>query len=328
MQLILGPWTHGDRSLTYAGEVEFGPAAAVDGNLAEDFFDLRLRWFDRWVRGIDNGVGDEPAVRIFVMGGGSGCRTAAGRLDHGGFWRNAAEWPLPQTEWTRLHLRTDRSLAAEPGSEGDAPLALTADPLDPVPTIGGAISSGEPVMRGGAYDQRTGPAVFGARAPYGSLTERRDVLSFATAPLDRDLEIAGPVELRLWIASDAPDADMLAKLVDVHPPNADYPDGFAMNLCEGLLRLRYRDSWEAPRLMTPGEVYAVTIELFPTANLFRRGHRLRLDIAGSNFPHFDVNPNSGEPEGSAAHPRRATTQVFTDGTRPSHLVLPVIPPSR
>ena len=142
VQLILGPWTHGDRSLTYAGEVEFGPAAAVDGNLAEDFFALRLRWFDRWVRGIDNGVGDEPAVRIFVMGGGSGCRTAAGRLDHGGFWRNAAEWPLPQTEWTRLHLRTDRSLAAEPGSEGDAPLALTADPLDPVPTIGGAISSG------------------------------------------------------------------------------------------------------------------------------------------------------------------------------------------
>ena len=143
-----------------------------------------------------------------------------------------------------------------------------------------------------------------------------------------DLEIAGPVELRLWIASDAPDADVHAKLVDVHPPNQDYPHGFAMNLCEGLLRLRYRESWEAPRLMTPGEVYAVTIELFPTANLFRRGHRLRLDIAGSNFPHFDVNPNSGEPEGSAAHPRRATTQVFTDGTRPSHLVLPVIPPSR
>jgi putative CocE/NonD family hydrolase len=85
VQLVLGPWTHGDRSLSYAGEVEFGPAAAVDGNLAEDFFALRLRWFDRWVRGIDNGVEHEPAVRVFVMGGGSGRRTAEGRLDHGGF---------------------------------------------------------------------------------------------------------------------------------------------------------------------------------------------------------------------------------------------------
>jgi putative CocE/NonD family hydrolase len=101
-----------------------------------------------------------------------------------------------------------------------------------------------------------------------------------------------------------------------------------MNLCEGLLRLRYRESWEEPRLMLSGEVYPITIELFPTANLFRRGHRLQLDLAGSNFPHFDINPNSGEAEGSAEHPRRATTRIFTDRTRPSHLVLPVIPPGR
>ena len=207
VQLILGPWTHGDRSLTYAGEVEFGPAAAVDGNLAEDFFALRLRWFDRWVRGIDNGVEREPAVRVFVMGGGSGRRDAEGRLDHGGFWRSAAEWPLPQTEWTRFYLGADRSLAREPGPEGAAPLARTADPRDPVPTIGGALSSGEPVMRGGACDQRTGPAVFGARPPYGAIADRPDVLCFATAPLTADLEIAGQVELRLWLASDMPDAD-------------------------------------------------------------------------------------------------------------------------
>ena len=156
--------------------------------------------------------------------------------------------------------------AAEPGSEGDAPLALTADPLDPVPTIGGAISSGEPVMRAGAYDQRTGPAVFGARPPYGPLAERADVLSFASLPLAADFEVVGPVELRLWLACDTPDADIHAKLIDVHPPNQDYPDGFAMNLCEGVLRLRYRDSWEKPLLMTPGEVYAVMIALFPTAS--------------------------------------------------------------
>jgi uncharacterized protein len=328
VQLILGPWTHGDRSLTHAGAVEFGPAAAVDGNLAEDFFALRLRWFDRWVRGVENGLGREPAVRIFVMGGGSGRRTAEGRLEHGGFWRIAAEWPLPQTEWIRMYLQADRSLATEPGSEGASPLALVADPLDPVPTIGGAISSGEPVMRGGAYDQRTTRELFGARPPYRPLAERPDVLSFATPPLDRDLEIAGPIKLRLWVSSDASDADIHAKLVDVYPPSPDWPEGFAMNLCEGLLRLRYRDSWEAPRLMERGEVYAVTIELFPVANLLRRGHRLRLDLAGSNFPHFDVNPNSGESEGSGAHPRRAITRIFADRSRPSHVVLPVIPRSR
>ena len=323
-QLILGPWTHGDRSLGYAGDVDFGPAAAVDGNLAEDFFALRRRWFDRWVKGLDNGVDREPAVRIFVMGGGSGRKTAAGRLDHGGCWREAGDWPLPGTQWTRLYLQPDRSLATDLPANGGAPLAFTADPFDPVPTIGGAMSSGEPVMRAGAYDQRTGPGVFGARPPYGPLSERPDVLSFATPPLAENLEVAGPLELHLWVASDGPDADIHAKLIDLYPPNVDYPQGFAMNLSEGLLRLRYRNSWEAPVPMEPGKVYAVTIAMFPAANLFRRGHRLRLDIAGSNFPHFDVNPNSGEPEGSSERPRRATTQIFVDRGRASFLTVPVI----
>ena len=151
------------------------------------------------------------------------------------------------------------------------------------------------------------------------------MLSFATPPLDREIEIVGPVTVRLWVASDGPDTDFTAKLVDVHPPSADYPDGFAMNLTEGLLRLRYRDSWEQPTLMTPGEVYAVTIELFPIGNLFMPGHRLRLDISSSNFPHFDVNPNSGEPEGSMEHPRIAENRVFVDRERPSHIVLSIIP---
>src|SRR5262249_52186194 len=115
---------------------------------------------------------------------------------------------------------------------------------------------------------------------------------------------------------------------DEHPPNEDYPEGFAMNLTEGLLRLRYRDSWETPSVMRDGAVYQVSIPLFPVANLFKAGHRLRLDIAGSKFPHFDVNPNSGEPEGSFERPRRATTRIFADVGRPSHLVLPIIPTGR
>jgi putative CocE/NonD family hydrolase len=325
VQLILGPWTHGDRSLSWAGDVDFGPEAAIDGNLAADFFALRRRWFDRWLRGIDNGADRDPAVRVFVMGGGSERKTGAGRLDHGGHWRSADDWPLPGTAWTRWYLHDDGSLGHEPGGNGAMPPVLSADPRDPVPTIGGAISSGEPLMRGGAYDQRTGPAVFGARPPFGPLCERADALSFATPPLPADLEVVGPVALHLWLACDMPDADIHAKLVDVHPPNQDYPDGFAMNLTEGVLRLRYRESWERPSLMTPGEVYAVTVELFPTANLFRRGHRLRLDLAGSNFPHFDINPNSGEAEGSAHHPRIARSRIFVDRSRPSHLILPIIP---
>jgi putative CocE/NonD family hydrolase len=323
-QLILGPWTHGDRSLSFAGDVEFGKQATLDGNLGEDFFAVRRRWFDCWVMGADNGVAQEPAVRVFVMGGGSGHRNEAGRLEHGGFWREAADWPLPRTEFTRFHLHPGRSLlVAKPG--GGGPLAFAADPRDPVPTIGGALSSGGPVMYSGAYDQRAGPNIFGAKPPFGPLAERADVLVFQTPPLPADLEIAGPLELRLWVATDGPDADIHAKLVDLYPPSADYPDGFAMNLSEGLLRLRYRDSWEAPTLLEPGRPYAVTVAMFPCANLFKRGHRLRLDLAGSNFPHFDVSPNSGEPEGSMEHPRRAMTTIFVDAARPSHLVLPVIP---
>ena len=324
-RLILGPWTHGDRSLTYAGEIDLGPAAPVDGNLAPDFVALRRLWFDRWVKGVNNGVETQPAVQVFVMGGGSGRRNMSGRLDHGGRWRSAAAWPLPQTEWTRFYLHPDRGLSRAKPDASPAPLVFRFDPRHPVPTIGGALSSGEPVMRGGAYDQREGPQVFGAREPYLALSERPDVLSFATGPLDRDIEIAGPVTARLWIASDCPDTDFTAKLIDMHPPNADYPHGFAMNLTEGLLRLRYRGSWEKPELMAPGQVYAITIELFPIGNLFLAGHRLRLDISSSNFPHFDVNPNSGEPEGSMEHPRIAENRVFVDRARPSHIILPVIP---
>jgi uncharacterized protein len=324
-RLILGPWTHGDRSLSYAGEVDFGAAAAVDGNLAEDFLALRRNWFDRWLKGIDNGADKEPPVRVFVMGGGSGRRNPAGRLDHGGKWRAAGDWPLPQTQWTPYYLHADRTLGLAKPDAGTPPLGYRFDPHDPVPTIGGALSSGEPIMRGGAYDQREGPRVFGARAPFRPLCARPDVLSFATPPLKREIEVTGPVTVRLWVASDCPDTDFTAKLIDLHPPNEDYPEGFAMNLSEGLLRVRYRDSWERPALMVPGEVYAITIELFPIGNLFARGHRLRLDISSSNFPHFDVNPNSGEPEGSMDHRRVAENRVFVDAQRPSHIVRPIIP---
>jgi uncharacterized protein len=324
VRLILGPWTHGNRSYTYAGDVDFGPAATLDENLAADFLTLRRRWFDCWLRGIDNGIAAEPAVRVFVMGGGSGRRNAAGRLDHGGHWRQAATWPLPETQFTPYYLHTHGLLSPDKPDAVAAPLTYRYDPQRPVPTIGGPISSGEPMMVGGAFDQREAPAFFGSRPPYRPLAERPDVLVFQTPPLARAVEVTGPVVVHLWIASDCPDTDFTAKLIDVYPPNADYPDGYAMNLTGGILRVRYRDSWETPTLLQPGQEYAIRLEMFPCSNWFAPGHRIRFDVSSSNFPHFDLNFNTGEPEGLSTQARLATNTVYVDQARPSHLVLPLI----
>lgn len=325
VRLILGPWTHGDRSLTFAGDVDFGPAATLDGQLATDFWELRLRWFDHWLRGVDNGVDEEPAVRYFRMGGGSGRRNAEGRLDHGGTWLAADDWPVPGMAETPYYLRVDgRLTAGAPSGEGDS-LTYRYDPGDPVPSIGGTITSGAPIMEGGAYDQREGPDFFGSTEPYRPLAERADVLVFQTEPLTEAVELTGPWVVRLWISSDRVDTDFTAKLIDVHPPNDDYPEGYAMNLTDGILRCRYRDSWEEPALMEPGRVYEITIEAFPTSNLFLPGHRIRMDVSSSNYPHFDLNFNTGEPEGRATHSLVATNTVWMDRTRPSHAVLPLVP---
>lgn len=325
VRLILGPWTHGDRQLTYAGDVDFGSAATLDGNLAEDFLTMRRRWFDRWLRGISNGVDAEPEVRLFVMGGGSGRKNPEGRMDHGGAWREETSWPLPNTQFRPWYFHEDGGLSPDFPTASDAWREYRHDPRNPVPTIGGAITSGRPVMEGGAYDQREAERFFGSTVPGRALADRPDVLAFQTEPLAEAVELTGPITVKLWISSDCPDTDFTAKLVDVYPPSEDYPDGFAMNLCHGILRARYRDSWELPELMTPGSVYPITIEMFPTSNLFAVGHRIRLDIASSNFPHFDVNPNTGEPEARATAMRVATNRVYLDQSHPSHVILPVIP---
>jgi putative CocE/NonD family hydrolase len=325
VRLILGPWTHGDRQLTWAGDVDFGPRATLDGNLAADFLTLRLRWFDRWLRGINNGVEQEPAVRLFVMGGGTGRKNSAGRLDHGGSWRAERDWPLPDTRWTSFYLHRSGLLAPAAPEEPSGYREYIYDPDAPVPTIGGTVTSGQPVMVGGAFDQREGPRFFGSREPYRPLAERPDVLVFETPPLEADVEVTGPVVVNLWVSSTAPDTDFTAKLIDVYPPNADYPSGFAMNLTDGILRARYRRSWERPELMVPGTVYQLRIDAFPTSNRFVRGHRIRLDISSSNFPHFDANPNTGEPEGRSRSRRPATNRIYLERGRASHAVLPVIP---
>ena len=320
-RLILGPWTHGNRSQTCFGDVEFGPDATID-SWAGDWRQYRLRHFDSVIHGTPN---PEPPVRVFVMGGGSGRRNAAGHLEHGGRWISLTDWPAPDARPVAYHLHGDGLLSETPPKPGAAPLSYDFDPANPVPTIGGNLTSLEPVAAGGSWDQTEAPAFFGCTAPYLPLSSRADVLAFQTLPLDQDTQVVGPIEAELWVSTDGPDTDFTAKLIDVHPPSADYPRGYAMILTDGIVRLRYAEDWAKPRFRIPGEVVKMRVVLFPTANLFLAGHRIRLDISSSNFPKFDVNPNTGEAEGQARRKRIAVNTVFVDADRPSRVILPVLP---
>ena len=231
----------------------------------------------------------------------------------------------------RRRIRRRSSCTATVGSARSAPVAdappLTYDfdPADPVPTIGGQLTSGQPVFEGGGFDQREAERFFGCRRIGLPLSARPDVLAFETAPLPEDVAVVGPIRVTLHVASDAPDTDFTAKLIDVYPPSADYPGGYALILSDGIIRCRYRTSFERPEPIVPGEVFEVTIEAFPTANLFARGHRIRLDVSSSNFPKFDVNPNTGAPEGTGRARAVARNTVYCDASRASHVVLPLVP---
>ena len=180
-------------------------------------------------------------------------------------------------------------------------------------------------MPWGPIDQREHDWFTGDHSAGRKLAERSDVLVFETAPLEADTEVTGQVEVKLWVSSSALDTDFTAKLVDVYPPSNDYPDGFDLNLSDTVLRMRYRDTWTNPQLMESGAIYAITITLPTTSNLFRAGHRIRVDIASSNFPRLEVNPNTGEPVGRHSKTVIATNAVHVGGDTPSHVVLPVIP---
>jgi putative CocE/NonD family hydrolase len=297
-RLLVGPWSHvnygsviGQQDCGYAAQLAFM-------NLETDLTGLTQRWFDYWLKGVENGVTREPPVRLFIMGEN--------------VWRDEQEWPLARARYARFYLhsngransrRGDGALSTEP--PGDEPADhYRYDPADPVPTLGGAILM-HPLYGPGAQDQ----------AP---VEERPDVLVYTTAPLDRDVEVTGPVEVKLWAASDAPDTDFVARLVDV------FPDGTALNLTDGIIRARYRNGDE-PELLEPGQVYEYTLDLWATANVFKAGHRIRLQVTSSCFPRWDRNPNTGAPFGLSAELRPAHQTVYHDAAHPSHVVLPIIP---
>jgi len=324
IQLLMGPWTHGNRSQTWVGDVDFGPASTLDSNIANNYLDYRLDWFNRWLKGGNEANIENPPVRYFQMGGGDGSRNGDGRLQHGGRWKSADSWPPAETSNQRLHLHSGGELLSQKPALDAAYLQYRYDPENPVPTIGGAVTSGEPVMTGGAYDQRVTAGVFCYRdSPVEyALSEREDVLVFETPPLANDVIVTGAMSAELWVSSDCPDTDFTIKLVDVYPPSEQWPNGFAMNITDGIFRVRYREGWDREVFMQPGKVYPISILPFATSNLFKRGHRLRIDISSSNYPHFDLNPNTGEAQGQATGFRIATNRIHCSGRYPSHVNLP------
>ena len=325
--LLMGPWTHGQYEVTNAGDVDFGLEAHIDYN------DLRLTWFDHHLKEMRTEVADWSPVRIFTMGTGGGSRRVTGSpganaeyvglINHGGYWRSETDWPLPSTSFTPFYLVGGGSLSTEQPEDGALePSRYTFDPKNPVPTMGGGISAAETIMRAGAFDQRGRPDFFGCKDTL-PLSSRADVLTFQTPPLEEAVEVTGPIEMRLWAASSAVDTDFTAKLIDVYPPSGDHPDGLAINITDSIIRARYRNGWEKAELMTPGTPYEFVFQLYPTSNVFKAGHRIRLDISSSNWPRFDVNPNTGGPLGTEQRHHVAQQTVYHDAERPSCVVLPI-----
>jgi putative CocE/NonD family hydrolase len=317
-KLIIGPWTHGSQGSNFAGEIEFPPEAALAFN------DWRLRWYDHWLKGEDNGVEKEAPVKLFIMGGGDGRKNKDGRLRHGGHWRDEKSFPLERTQLTTYYLHADGKLGTDKPEAQEAATTFRFDPAHPVPTIGGNLSSVGGLLSAGGFDQRCRKETLfaGGQLP---LSERRDVLVYQTRPLEEDVEVTGPVVVHLHISSSAVDTDFTAKLIDVYPRNPDYPLGFDLNIGDSITRMRYRSSLDKAELMKSGEIYEVKIHLYPTANVFAKGHRIRLDISSSNFPRFDVNPNTGEPLQQHRRMIPADNTVYHEAERASHVTLPVIP---
>lgn len=324
-RLIMGPWLHGDRNITHAGDVEFGPAASFDGNVAPSWLEFRARWFERWLKGTPNGIETEPRVLFFLMGGGTGERNDEGRLVHGGRWVASDHWPPQGARRRDYHLRPTHTLSPDGPGEASGSVTYAFNPYRPVPTIGGSLTSGKPIFEGGAFDQREDTRFFGCTRPGAPLSDRDDVLVFETAPLAEDVAVIGPVSARLFVSSDSPDTDFTIKLIDVYPPSADYPDGYAMNITDGIQRCRYRASEEISQPMTPGEIYEIEVRAFATANLFKAGHRIRLDVSSSNFPKYDLNTNTGETIATAKSIRTARNTLHLGAKHPSRLQLSVVP---
>ena len=292
-KLFVGPWIHLPWEQK-VGEMDFGAEATnpVD--------ELQLRWFDYWLKGKSNGVDKDPAVRVFVMGANK--------------WRAADDWPIPGTQFTEFYLHSRGAantrygngwLSTEKPGADQAPDRFRYDPANPVPSKGGHSCCTADTAPVGPFDQ-------------AAIQERADVLVYTTPPLKQPVEVTGPITVTLYASSSAKDTDFTAKLTDVHP------DGKAILLNNGILRASFRKSLEHPEPIEPGKIYAYDISIWPTSNLFKAGHRIRLEISSSNFPHYDRNPNTGRRFGLDSEMAVADQVIYHDPEHPSKIVLPIM----
>jgi len=289
-RLIVGPWAH---NMSYKfPDMDFGSQAQIP------LRELQLAWFDYWLRG-SQAAPSTPPLQYFVMGANQ--------------WREADEWPPKGVRYVPFYLSSGGHANSVSGNgtlrenePGVNPAdRFVYDPMKPVPTVGGAVCCNPKKFLWGPLDQR-------------QVERRRDVLVYTSSPLKHPLEIAGPVRVVLYAATSAADTDFTAKLVDV------WPDGRAINLTDGILKLRYRESLAKPVPAKPGEIYRITIDAGPTAVLFQTGHAIRLEVSSSNFPRFARNLNTGSPAAEDTVVRTARQTVYHDRQHPSHLLLPVV----
>ena len=296
--LLLGPWVHEPMPNPHAGQRYFGEGAS---GAAIDIHGMMLAWFDHWLKGENNGVDNDPSAYFFVMGENA--------------WHSATVWPPPGVEDQSYFLCSngrantfhgDGSLSLGSPGQGQPPDHYLYNPLNPVPTVGGAHLADIPgVFLNGVHEQM-------------SIESREDVLVYTSEPLEVDLEVTGNVTLTLWAVTSAPDTDWTARLADVDP------DGESYNVCDGILRARYRESLEEPTLIEPGHVYRYDIDLGPTSMAFKRGHCIRLQVSSSSFPAYARNLNTGGQHHEESEPRTAVQTVLHDTDHPSRLVLPVV----
>jgi len=294
-KLLIGPWTHGLGG-NPVGEINFGLGAQGSFlDLRTDLGSLHLRWFDHWLKSRDTGMMEEPPIKLFVMGAN--------------VWRDEQEWPLARAVPSQWYLHAGERLSRE-RPDHEEPDAYDYDPADPIPTRGGALLM-TPEFPPGPYDQRV-------------IEARAEVLVYRSEPLEHAIEVTGPITVRLWAISSAPDTDFVARLTDA------FPDGRSINLNDGIIRARYRDvdKGEMPSLIEPGRPYEYEIDLWATSNLFKAGHRIGLQVTSSNFPRWDRNPNTGHPSGVDAELVVAHQRILHDREHPSHVVLPLVEGTR
>ncbi len=281
-RLVMEPYGHGQSEELVFPHAEHPPAADV------------WKWFDLWLKNDGNGIEEIPAVQYFVMGDPADPNTPGNK------WRTAEDWPVPATP-VKVYFHTDKKLRLEPPQEVFGSLAYKYDPKNPVPTLGGANLT----ITKGPKDQRP-------------VEERQDVLLFTSPALDRHVEITGPVRVKIWASSSAPDTDFTAKLCDV------YPDGRSMIVLDGILRASHRGSIEKREPLEPGKIYELDIDLWSTSFVISPGHRVRVAISSSNSPRFEPNPNTGLPSGTNDKTEVATNTLYMNASHPSHILLPIV----